>query len=119
MSIYQDIILDHYRNPRNYGRIKRPSKKIEVSNPLCGDIIRIELILDKNDKTVRDVKFTGNGCAISQAASSLLTEFIKGKSEDQLRKLDKQFMMKLLGIKLGPNRIKCALLPLEAVQKLI
>lgn len=119
MSIYQDIILDHYRNPHNRGRLKNALYVSEVFNSLCGDRIRIEFKTNEKSGKVEDVKFSGTGCVISQASASLLTEAIKGKTQEQLRMIDKQFMMRLLGIELGPNRIKCALLPLEAVSKFI
>ncbi|OGK39455.1 SUF system NifU family Fe-S cluster assembly protein [Candidatus Roizmanbacteria bacterium RIFCSPLOWO2_01_FULL_35_13] len=117
MSIYQEIILEHYKNPHNFGTIKDPTKKTSVSNPLCGDEIEMEIVFKKNK--VSEIMFKGQGCAISQASASILTDFASGKSKDDLKKLDKNFMTKLLGIELGPNRIKCALLPLEALHKLI
>ncbi len=117
MSIYQEIILEHYRHPKNYGEIKNPTKKIKLTNPLCGD--RIEMMIKLVDNIIVEIKFQGQGCAISQAASSLLTDYAKGKSKEKLKKLDREFMIKLLGIDLGPNRIKCALLPLEALKKLL
>lgn len=115
-SIYQEIILEHYKHPRNFGTIRNPSKKTSVSNPLCGDKIVMDIVF--TDKKIKEIKFNGQGCAISQASASLLTEYSIGKSKDTLQKLDKEFMIKLLGIELGPNRIKCALLPLEALHKL-
>lgn len=116
-SIYQEIILDHYRNPHNFGSIKKPTKKSSVFNPLCGDKIDMEVVI-KNNK-VEKIKFRAQGCAISQASASLLTDHSLGKMEKDLKKIDKEFMIKLLGIELGPNRIKCALLPLEALHKLL
>ena len=116
-SIYQEIILDHYKNPHNYGSIKDPTKKTSVSNPLCGDEITMDILFNKNK--VEQIKFSGKGCAVSQASASILTDFVLHKSKDELKKLDKEFMIKLLGIELGPNRIKCALLPLEALHKLL
>lgn len=117
MSLYQEIILEHYRHPKNYGQVKNPTDKVQLFNPLCGDKIEmtIKMIKDK----IEAIKFQGQGCAISQAASSMLTEYAKGKTKDQLKKLDRKFMIKLLGVELGPNRIKCALLPLEALHKLL
>lgn len=117
MSIYQEIILEHYKNPRNFGTLKSPSKKTSVSNPSCGDKIEMDVVF--TGKKIMEIKFSGQGCAISQAAASLLTEYSKGKTNEELQKLDKEFMIKLLGIELGPNRIKCALLPLEALHKLL
>lgn len=116
MSIYQDIILDHYRNPRNSGTIKNATSHIKVNNPLCGDML--EMDIEEKDGTISNIMFSGQGCAISQAAASMVTEYAKGKSKEELKKLDKDFMIELLGIQLSPNRLKCALLSLEALQKL-
>ncbi len=117
MSIYQEIILEHHRHPKNYGQVKQPSGRVELFNPLCGDKIEMTVRLVSNK--IAEIKFRGQGCAISQAAASLLTEFAKGKTKEELKKLDKEFMIKLLRVNLGPNRIKCALLPLEALHKLL
>lgn len=114
-SLYQQIILEHYRNPHNQGEIKNPANKSSVFNPLCGD--KIELTIDTKNKKVKDIKFRGEGCVISQASASLLTDFSKGKEIRNLIKLDRQFMMELVGITPGPTRLKCLLLPLEALHK--
>lgn len=116
MSIYQDVILDHYRNPRNTGTLPNPTKHIKVTNPLCGDVIEIDTN-EKNGK-IEEIKFSGQGCAISQAAASMITEYAKGKTKDQIQKLNKDFVIEMLGITLSPNRLKCALLSLEGLQKL-
>jgi len=116
-NIYTEIILDHYHHPRNFGEIKNPTNKVEVSNPLCGDKIAMMIIFDK--EKVSEVKFNGVGCAISIASASMLTEYIKGKTKEQLKKIDKNFIIKILGVKLGVNRIKCALLSLEALKKML
>jgi len=117
MSIYQEIILEHYKNPKNFGRLAHATKTTTVLNPLCGDEITMDVTM-KGD-VIKDVRFTGKGCAISQALTSQLTEYAKNKSKNVLRKLDRAFMIKLLGIELGPNRLKCALLSLEALKKLL
>lgn len=117
MSLYQEIILEHYRHPKNYGQIKNPTKKTKIANPLCGDVI--EMMIKLIDDKIVEIKFQGQGCAISQAAASMLTEYCQGKTKRSLKKLDRKFMIKLLGVALGPNRIKCALLPLEALHKLL
>ncbi len=117
MSIYQEILLAHYRNPQNFGKIPSRAKTVTVANPLCGDVITMNIVFD--GQRVKEVKFTGQGCAITLAASSMLTEYIKNKSKKELLKLDRPFMIKLLGIELGVSRIKCAMLPLEAVHKLL
>ena len=117
MNIYSELILDHYRYPRNFGSLKNSAKKSVIFNPSCGDRIEMDIIFEK-DK-VKQIKFRGQGCAISQASASILTVQVKGKSKEDLKKIDKDFMIKLLGIELGPTRIRCALLPLEALHKLI
>ncbi len=117
MSIYSELILDHYQNPRNLGRIKNATGSIHVSNPLCGD--KIEMTVDVEKGRIRDIKFEGVGCAVSTASSSMLTEYAKSRKVKDLKKIDQKFMIELLGIKLGVNRIKCALLPLEALHKLL
>lgn len=117
MTIYQEIILDHASHPRNMGRINGASKSVTVHNSLCGDRIDMDVLLE--GERVGDVKFEGIGCAISKASASLLTEYAKGKTKEELKKLDKQAIMDLLGIQLGPNRLKCALLSLEALKKLL
>ncbi len=117
MTIYTEIILDHFENPRNRGFIVNSTKSCHVSNPLCGDKINMAIKVDK--EKVADIKFEGAGCAISTAAASMLTEYVKGRKVADLKKLNQKSMIKLLGIELGVNRIKCALLPLEALHKLI
>jgi len=117
MNIYSEVILDHYRYPRNFGTIKYPTKKSSLFNPLCGDKIEMDIIFEK-DK-VEEIKFRAQGCAISRASASILTDHALGKAKDELKKINKDFMIKLLGIELGPNRIRCALLSLEALHKLI
>ena len=117
MNIYRELILEHYKNPHNFGTIKSPSRRTVISNPSCGDRIELDIVFTKD--RVKDIKFRSQGCAISQAAASLLTDYVWGKAKNDLKKIDKDFMIKLLGIELGPNRIKCALLPLEALYKLL
>lgn len=117
MSIYQELILDHYRNPRNHGSIKHPTKTAVLYNPLCGDRIKIDILL--RDEKIKDIRFSGSGCAISQASASMLTEFTKGKAIKELRKIDQSFILEMLGIELSPNRLKCALLPLEALKQIV
>ena len=117
MNIYQDIILDHYHHPHNKGKIDHPDNSVLTNNPLCGDKIEMTVILDKNK--IKEIKFSGEGCVISQASASMLTDYAKNKSKQELKKLDSKFIIKMLGIDLGINRIKCALLPLEALRKLL
>ena len=113
--MYQENILDHYKNPRNFGRIGNASVHHHEYNPLCGDQIEMFLIIDK-DKKVVDVKFHGKGCAISQASASMLTEQVKGKTIDDLKKLTKEDILEILGIPISPVRLKCALLSLDTLK---
>lgn len=115
MSIYQELILDHYKNPRNFGTLENATKSIALDNPFCGDKIRMDVIV--KDGKIKEIKFSGQGCAISQASASMLTEYTLRKKVSDLQKLDKSFILKMLGIELSPNRLKCALLPLEVLQK--
>ncbi|HUK50003.1 MAG TPA: SUF system NifU family Fe-S cluster assembly protein [Terriglobales bacterium] len=113
-DIYKDIILDYYRNPRNFGDLEQPDVRAKDSNPLCGDIIEMQLKVD--DGKVGDIRFKGKGCAISQAAASMLTEVARGKTLDQVKAMDKSDVLQLLGIDPGPTRIKCALLGLKVLK---
>jgi len=116
-SVYQERILQHSTHPHNFGRLPTATGKVLLDNPLCGDVIQMEVEISKG--TVKNIKFTGKGCAISKAAASLLTDEAIGKQVAELRNWDKTSIINLLGIELGPNRLKCALLPLEAMHKLI
>ncbi|MCS6784130.1 MAG: SUF system NifU family Fe-S cluster assembly protein [Candidatus Caldarchaeum sp.] len=109
-----DVILDHYRNPRNYGELSDASVKVKDSNPLCGDVV--EVYLKINGGVVEKASFRGHGCAISQASASMLIESIQGKSLDDVKALDKGSVFEMLGIEVGPVRVKCALLPLKALK---
>jgi len=114
-DIYREIILDYYRNPRNYGKIENPDISQKDSNPLCGD--ELEMHINLRENKVADVKFTGKGCAISQASASMLTELIMGKDFDFVKKLTKEDILENLGLhELGPARIKCALLSLKVLK---
>jgi len=113
-DLYRELILDHYQHPHNHGEIPGADISYEDSNPLCGDKIRIDIKLQGN--VVADVRFNGKGCAISQASASMLTDELIGKSLDDIKKMDKQYILDLLGIPLGPTRIKCALLPLKVIK---
>jgi nitrogen fixation NifU-like protein len=115
MSIYQDLIIDHYRNPRNYGTLKKATGHADIYNPSCGDRLQMDIII-KND-TIEDVKFSGSGCAISQASASLLTEYVKKKSREAALALEPKDVLKLLNVTLSPNRLKCGLLSLETLKK--
>jgi nitrogen fixation NifU-like protein len=113
-EIYKDIILDYYRNPRNFGDLPEPDVRAKDSNPLCGDVIEMQLKI--KDGKVDDIRFKGKGCAISQASASMLTEVAKGKTLDEIKALGKPNVLELLGIDPGPTRIKCALLGLKVLK---
>ena len=114
-DIYREIILDYYRNPRNYGILENADIFRHDSNPLCGD--EIEIYINLTDNKVSDVKFIGKGCAISQASASMLTELVTGKDLDFIKNLTKENVLENLGIPdLGPARIKCALLSLKVLK---
>ena len=114
-EMYKEIILDHYKNPRNKGVFPDAEVSAEDYNPVCGDRIRIDIIIA--DDKVSDVKFDGEGCAISQASASILTDMLIDKSIDEILKLDKDDILKALGTPvLGPARIKCALLSLKVMK---
>ena len=116
MDLYKDLIIDHYQNPRNFGDLPNPTAKKRLENALCGDMVEISLLIE--DKNIKDVKFKGIGCAICIATSSMLTEKIKGMKLSDVEKLNKDDILKMLGIELMPNRMKCALLPLEVLHAL-
>lgn len=113
-DLYRDNIIDHYQNPRNFGTLEHPDISYEDSNPVCGDEIRIDLKIDQG--RVVDARFAGHGCSISQASASMLTEDIIGKTLDEVKQIDKQYILDLLGIPLGPVRLKCALLSLKVLK---
>jgi nitrogen fixation protein NifU and related proteins len=114
-SIYSEIILDYYRYPRNKGTLSHPQVHARDSNPLCGDVVEMQLELDKKN-VVKDVKFNGQGCAISQASASMLTELVKGKNLDEVRKISKEDVLSLIGGQLTAVRLKCALLSLKVLK---
>ncbi len=113
-DLYREVILDHYQHPHNHGTLPEPDITFEDSNPLCGDKIRVDLKV--KDDVVQQVRFSGKGCAISQASASMLTDELIGKSLDEIKKIDKQFVFDMLGIPLSPTRVKCALLSLKVVK---
>jgi len=113
-DLYRDNIIDHYQNPRNYGTLEHPDISYEDSNPVCGDEIRMDLKIQ--DGRVVDARFQGHGCSISQASASMLTEEVIGKTLEEVRQIDKQYLLDMLGIPLGPVRLKCALLSLKVLK---
>ena len=113
-SLYREIILDHYRNPRNRGTLDPADYSYEDSNPLCGDEVRIDVRVA--DGLVSDIKFSGRGCAVSQAATSILTEMVQGRPLDDVKALTKDDLLEELGIPVSPARLKCALLGLKVLK---
>ncbi len=113
-DLYRENILEHYKHPQNFGELPAATIVHEEHNPLCGDQITLYLLIE--DEIIKDVRFRGKGCAISQAAASMLSEELVGRSVEDARTLDKQAVLDLLGIPIGPVRIKCALLVLKALK---
>jgi len=114
-SLYKEHILDHYKNPRNFGLLKEFDKEFSDSNPLCGDEIKIQVKLSGNK--IGAIGFTGRGCAISQASTSMLTEMVVGKTIEDVKKMTNDDVIKLLGVQVTASRIKCALLGWVALKK--
>ena len=114
-ELYREQILEHYKRPHNFGAVENPDLEFEDTNPFCGDEQHVTIRLDENDR-VAEVKFEGQGCAISTAATSLLTDELVGMSRDELIKLPKEYVLDLLGIDISATRMKCALLGLKVVK---
>ncbi len=113
-DFYQEYILDHYRRPRNFGSLEKADAVAEDVNPLCGDQIRIELQIE--DGKVADVRFSGKGCAISQASVSMLTESIKGQALEDVARMSQDVVLENVGIGISPTRMKCAMLGLKVLK---
>jgi nitrogen fixation NifU-like protein len=107
-QLYREVILDHYKNPRGHGLLDAPDAQAEGQNPLCGDEVTVSLRYDGD--TIADVGFEGRGCAISQAATSMLTEIVVGKTADEVARMPKEELLEEIGIPLSPVRLKCAIL---------
>src|SRR3989344_1235783 len=126
MDLYREEILEHWKNPQNFGEIKNADLVIDQINPLCGDQIRFFFNFEKkgNPKSeirnpkIIDVSFTGNGCAISIASASMLSQYIKGKKISAISKIVGKDILEMLGGDIAPARLKCAFLPLEAIKKI-
>jgi nitrogen fixation NifU-like protein len=114
-DMYREMILDHYKNPHKKGLLSPASIDYEEDNPVCGDHIHLTVQLDEND-VVGEVGWDGDGCAISQASASMLYESLIGKSLEEIRAIDKDEILEMLGIELGPVRLKCALLSLKVLK---
>jgi nitrogen fixation NifU-like protein len=113
-NIYREIIMDHYRNPRNHGHLDPADISHEEQNPLCGDEVHIDVRI--KDDIITDIAFDGRGCAISQASASILTELVKGRSVEEAKALTKDDIIEELGIPLSAARMKCALLGLKTLK---
>jgi nitrogen fixation NifU-like protein len=114
-DLYREIIIDRYKNPLYRGILEPNDISFEDDNPLCGDHIRIDIRIDENQR-VSEALFNGQGCAISQASADLLVESIQGKTLDEVKSINKDDLLEMLGLNLGPVRLKCALLSLKVLK---
>src|ERR1700758_3123197 len=114
--MYREVILDHYKNPHGHGTIEDPDAEADGQNPLCGDEVSIYVAFGEDGETIDEVTFSGRGCAISQAATSLLTAMVQGKTAAEVGTLDKQDPLDEIAIDLSPVRLKCALLGLTTLK---
>ena len=115
-DLYREVILDHYKNPRGHGVIEDADAEAEGMNPLCGDEVSIYVEFADDGETIDDVKFSGRGCAISQASTSMLMEMVKGRKAQEIAELPKEALLDEIGIPLTPIRLKCALLGLGVLK---
>jgi nitrogen fixation protein NifU and related proteins len=115
-DMYREVILDHYKNPRGHGVIEGADAQAEGLNPLCGDEVTIYVQFEEDGETIDEVKFSGRGCAISQASTSMLMEMVKGRKADEIAALPKEELLAEIGIPLTPIRLKCALLGLGVLK---
>jgi nitrogen fixation NifU-like protein len=114
-NLYRELILDHYKNPRNHGLLEQPDALAEGQNPLCGDEVTVSVRLGEDD-VIEDVGFEGRGCAISQAATSMLTDLVKGRTAAEVAAMPKDELLEEVGIPLTPVRLKCAILGLGVLK---
>jgi nitrogen fixation protein NifU and related proteins len=115
-QLYREVILDHYKNPRGHGELPDADAHAEGQNPLCGDEVSIYVAFGEDGDTIDEVKFSGRGCAISQAATSMLTEMVQGRSATEVATLPRDELLEEIGIPLTPVRLKCALLGLSTLK---
>jgi nitrogen fixation protein NifU and related proteins len=115
-QLYREVILDHYKNPRGHGIIEGADAQAEGENPLCGDEVTISVRFGPDGETIDEVGFEGRGCAISQAATSMLTELVKGRKASEVAELPKEELLEEIGIPLTPIRLKCAILGLGVLK---
>jgi nitrogen fixation NifU-like protein len=114
-DLYRENILQHYKSPHHWGELPDPDLEAEDLNPLCGDELKVQLKVD-GDGRIEDIRFSGHGCAISQASASMTSDEIVGMQVDELLKLDRAFVLDLLGIDISATRMKCALLSLKVLK---
>ncbi len=115
-DLYREVILDHYKNPHNYGLLEPNDAQAEGQNPLCGDEVTVTVKFADDGETIEDIGFEGRGCAISQAATSMLTDIVKGKTAAEVAGLPKEELLGEVGIPLTPVRLKCAILGLGVLK---
>jgi nitrogen fixation NifU-like protein len=115
-DFYREVILDHYKNPRNYRVIEDADARAEGQNPLCGDEVTVTVKFGEDGETIDQVAFEGRGCAISQAATSMLTELVQGRTATEVAQLPKEALLEEIGIPLMPIRLKCAILGLGVLK---
>jgi nitrogen fixation NifU-like protein len=115
-DLSREIILDHYQNPRNHGRLDQPTLANRGHNPLCGDEIELSVAIDEPGSVLREIRFSGRGCSISQASASMLCERIEGLPLEQARAIGRDDVLEMIGLELGPVRLKCALLALKTMK---
>ncbi len=116
-QMYRALILDHHRHPRNFGTINPADGSAQQDNPLCGDSIQITYAYDQGKQHIADIKFIGTGCSVTRAAASILTETVKGKSVDELKRYTDDDFLEDLGVPITPARKKCALLGLVTLRR--
>ncbi|HEY2771929.1 MAG TPA: iron-sulfur cluster assembly scaffold protein [Solirubrobacteraceae bacterium] len=114
-DLYRENILEHYKHPHNWGELDTSDLEAHDLNPLCGDELRVQLVVDDEGR-IEEVAFSGHGCAISQAAASMTSDEVKGMKVDELLRLDRSFVLDLLGIDISATRLKCALLSLKVLK---
>ena len=114
-ELYREFILEHYKRPHNWGELEDPDLEFEDTNPLCGDELKVQIKVDAENR-VEDIRFSGHGCAISQASASMASDEVKGMPVAELVRLDKDFILELLGIDISATRMKCALLSLKVLK---
>jgi nitrogen fixation NifU-like protein len=117
-DLYRQHLLDHHKNPHNFGQLPQPDYQAQVSNPFCGDTITIQFTTRKStDPTIKDIKFSGAGCVISRASASILTDWLKGKKLSQIRRLNPDQLLDILQVQLTPTRQQCALVAYHALHR--